>query len=103
MAISIEKFIAQTPAKRGRRRSSKIWNFAEEVLKLRKLGYSYEQIQIFLQENKVEVKYQTLISFVRRFEQRQEEEAEASKTGAGSEDLAERAAVQSAPRARRPT
>ncbi|MFY1903705.1 MULTISPECIES: hypothetical protein [Achromobacter] len=76
MTISVEQFIEQTPAKRGRRRSSKVWMHMEEVTELKQRGYSYDQIKDFLAKNGVEVKRSTLISFVRRAEQRAQREAE---------------------------
>jgi hypothetical protein len=75
MAISIEKYIEQTPVKRGRRRSSKIWGYEQEVLQLKERDYSYEQILEFLRKNDVEVKLSTLISFVRRAKKQKEEAA----------------------------
>lgn len=85
MTISVEQFIEQTPAKRGRRRSSKVWMHMEEVTELKQRGYSYDQIKEFLAKNGVEVKRSTLISFVRRAEQRAQREAEerAMATSAG--------------------
>lgn len=57
----------------------------EEVTELKQRGYSYDQIKEFLAKNGVEVKRSTLISFVRRAEQRAQREAEerAMATSAG--------------------
>lgn len=68
MTISVEQFIRQTPAKRGRRRSSKLWNYEQQVSALKQQGYSYDQIRDFLAKNDIDVKRSTLISFVRRAE-----------------------------------
>jgi len=55
----------------------------EEVTELKQRGYSYDQIKDFLAKNGVEVKRSTLISFVRRAEQRAQREAE-EKARAGT-------------------
>ena len=80
MTISVEQFIEQTPAKRGRRRSSKLWNYLQQVTALKQQGYSYDQIKDFLAKNDVEVKRSTLISFVRRAELEAEKRAQMSQS-----------------------
>ena len=88
MTFSVDKFMAETPAKRGRPRTSEIWKFKEEILRLRNSGYSYKQIMMFLEKNQVEVKYQALVSFVRRVNllaQAEEAAASGSKTSEAQE------------------
>lgn len=68
----------------------------EEVTELKQRGYSYDQIKDFLARNGVEVKRSTLISFVRRAEQRAQREAEEKARAGAPVEIASESAISEA-------